>query len=168
VVADAALGNGLAEGFLEEDGIGDELEAVGRPGRRGLAVAATGLAALVFVGEVGAVASAEAIDLAGQAEGGAGEFEVDLFAVLVGLEGGVELAAGVDGGVGDADLLYFFEIEKPGAVGQGVQRHDADGGLMGFEDWQGDHNSSSGSMTGMSSDEGARSSGQSPRRSPVT
>ena len=32
VVADAALGDGLAEGFFEQDGVGDDLEAVGGPG----------------------------------------------------------------------------------------------------------------------------------------
>ena len=32
VVADAALGDGLAEGLFEQDGVGDDLEPVGRPG----------------------------------------------------------------------------------------------------------------------------------------
>ena len=60
-----------------------------------------------------------------EAERGAGEFEVDGFAVLVGFEGGVELAAGEDGGVGDADAFDFLEVEQTRAVGQGVQRLDA-------------------------------------------
>ena len=68
----------------------------------------------MFVGEIGAVASAEAIDLADEAERGAGEFEVDGFAVLVGFEGGVELPAGEDGGVGDADAFDFFKVERRG------------------------------------------------------
>jgi len=74
----------------------------------------------VFIGEIGAVAAAKAIDLAGEAEGGAGEFEIDGFAVLVGFEGGVKLPAGEDGGVGDADFLDLFEIEEAWAVGKGV------------------------------------------------
>ena len=127
VIADAAFGNGLSEGFFEEDGVGDELQAIGGPGVGRLAVGAARLAAFVFVGQIGAVAAAEAIDLAGETERGAGEFEVDGFAVLVGFEGGVELPAGEDGGVGDADFLDLFEVEEPRAVGQGVQGHDAHG-----------------------------------------
>ncbi len=37
----------------------------------------------------------------------------------------MELPAGEDGGVGDADFLDFFEVEEARAVGEGVQRHDA-------------------------------------------
>ena len=124
VIADAAFGNGLTEGFFEEEGVGDDLEAVGGPGVGLPAIRASRLSALVFVGEIGAVAPAEAIDLAGQTERGAGEFEVDGFAVLVGFEGGVELTAGENGGVGDADFLDLFKVEEARTVRQGVQSHD--------------------------------------------
>ena len=130
MIADAAFGDGLSEGFFEEEGIGDDLQAIGGPGVGLLAVGASRLSALVFVGEIGAVAPAKAIDLAGETERGAGEFEVDGFAVLVGFEGGVELPAGEDGGVGDADFLDFFEVEQARTVGQGVQGHDADRRLV--------------------------------------
>ena len=88
----------------------------------------------MFVGEIGAVAAAEAIDLAGETERGAGQFEVDGFAVLVGFEGGVQLAAGEDGGVGDADFLDFFEVEEARAVRQGVQGHDAHRRFVGVDE----------------------------------
>jgi hypothetical protein len=120
VIAKAAFGNGLSEGFFEEEGIGDDLQAIRGPGVGLPAVGASRLSALVFVGEIGAVAPAEAIDLADETERGAGEFEVDGFAFLVGFESGVELPAGEDGGVGDADFLDLFEVKEPRAVGQGV------------------------------------------------
>jgi hypothetical protein len=43
----------------------------------------------------------------------------------------VEGAAGVDEVVGEADLLDFFEVVEPFAVGQAVERHDADEGVCG-------------------------------------
>jgi hypothetical protein len=81
----------------------------------------------------------EAIDLADEAEGVGAEVEADGLAVLIGGEGGVQLAAGVDALVGDADLLDFFEVEQAGAVGQGVQGHDAQGRVVAVEDGQGEH-----------------------------
>ena len=93
----------MAEGAFQQHCIGDDLEAVGGPGG-GLAVGRSGgLAALVLVGEVEAVAAAEAIDLAGQAQRGGGHLDGDGLAVAVRLEGGVQLPAGVDALVGDAD-----------------------------------------------------------------
>jgi hypothetical protein len=86
VITDTAFGNGLCEGFFEENGVGDDLEAIGGPGVGLLTVGASRLTALVFVGEIGAVAPAKTIDLAGETEGGAGEFQVDGFAVFVGFE----------------------------------------------------------------------------------
>ena len=98
----------------------------------------------MFIREIGAVAPGEGeVDLADQTESGAGEFEIDGLAVLVGFEGGVELPAGEDGGVGDADFLDFFEVEETTAIGQGMQGHDADGGFVGVEQGQGDHGDSS-------------------------
>jgi hypothetical protein len=139
VIPNAAFGDGLSEGIFEEEGVGNELQAIGGPGVGRLAVGASRLTAFVFVGEIGAVASAQAIDLTGEAEGGAGELEIDGVAVLVGFECGVKLPAGEDGGVGDADFLDLFEVEEPWTVGQGVKGHDADGRLVGFEQGQGDH-----------------------------
>ena len=139
VIADAAFGNGLSEGFFEEEGVGDDLQAIGGPGVGLLAIGASRLTALVFVGEIGAVASAKAIDFAGETERGAGEFEIDGFTVLVGFEGGVELAAGEDGGVGDADFLDFFEVEEPRAVSQGVQGHDTNRGFVGVDQGKSNH-----------------------------
>jgi hypothetical protein len=46
---------------------------------------------------------------------------------------------GVHGGVGDADLLDLFEVEEARAVGQGVQGHDADWGVVGVEDGERGH-----------------------------
>src|SRR5207245_4375973 len=47
VVADAAFRDGLVVGFLDEEGVGDELEAVGRPGEGGVVGEAARLGALV-------------------------------------------------------------------------------------------------------------------------
>src|SRR5262249_60696573 len=71
VIADAPLGHGLAERLLQEDAIGYHLEPVGGPGGGDVAGQAPGPAALVLVGEVGAVLPAGAEDPARQAEGAA-------------------------------------------------------------------------------------------------
>ena len=42
VIADAAFGNGLSEGFFEEEGVGDDLQAIGGPGVGLLAVGRRG------------------------------------------------------------------------------------------------------------------------------
>ncbi len=42
VIADAAFGDGLAEGFFEQDGIGDDLQAIGGPGFGLLAIGRRG------------------------------------------------------------------------------------------------------------------------------
>jgi hypothetical protein len=84
----------------------------------------------VLVGHVGAIAAAEAIDLADQSEGGASQFEVEGLAILVGTEGGMELPACKDGGIGDADLLDLFEVKEAWAIGECMEGHDANGRLM--------------------------------------
>jgi hypothetical protein len=140
MVADTAFGNGLTKGFFEENGIGDDLEPIGGPGGGGVVVAASGLAAFVFIGEIGAVAATEAIDLTGQTEGGAGQLDGEGFAIFfIGFEGGVKLTAGEDGGVGDADFFDFFEVEETTAIGQGVQGHDPDHRAMRIEDGERGH-----------------------------
>ncbi len=123
VVADAALADRLGEGLLQQDGVGDDLEAVRGPGFGRGGVVGAGPAAFVLVGQQAAVAAAQAVDLAGQAPGGAGQFDADGLAVLVGFEGGVELPPGVDGGVGDTQFLDLFEVEEARTVGEGVQGH---------------------------------------------
>src|SRR6185437_7329356 len=80
VITDAPFGNGLSEGFFEEQGVGDDLQAIRGPGVGLLTVGAARLSALVFIGEIGAVTPAEAIDLADETERGAGEFDIDGFA----------------------------------------------------------------------------------------
>jgi hypothetical protein len=150
MIADAAFGDRLSKGFFEEQGVGDDLQAIGGPGVGLLTVGAARLSAFVFVGQIGAVAPTEAIDLADKTERGADEFEIDRFAVLVGFEGGVELPAGEDSGVGDTDFLNFFEVEEPRTVRQGVQSHDADRGFVGVDQGQGDHRCSfHGAMRGI-------------------
>jgi hypothetical protein len=67
------------------------------------------------------------------------ESSPDGLAVLGGVEAGVQLAAGEDGGVGDADLLDLFEVEEARAVGERVQGHDAHRRLMGVDQGQGEH-----------------------------
>jgi hypothetical protein len=126
VIADTAFGNGLREGFFEENGVGDDLQPIGGPGLRragGVSprrIRSGGLTAFMFIGEIGAVAAAKAIDLAGEAEGGTGEFEIDGFAVFVGFEGGVKLPAGEDSFMGNADPFNLLKVEEAGTVGQGV------------------------------------------------
>jgi hypothetical protein len=68
-----------------------------------------------------------------------GEFDLGGVAVVLGVEGGVELTAGVDALVGDADLFDLFEVKEARAVGEGVQGHDADGRGVAVEDGQGEH-----------------------------
>jgi hypothetical protein len=139
MVADATLGDGLAERVFEEDRVGDNLEAVGGPGGGGVVVEAAGLAALVFVREIGAVASAEAIDLSGETEGGAREVDGGGLALFIGFKGSVELPAGEDGGIGDADFFDLFKVEEALAVGQGMQGHHTHRRRMGIEDGKSDH-----------------------------
>ena len=81
----------------------------------------------MLVGDELPIAVADRVDLADQAERRVGQFELGPLAVLVGGERGVQLAAGVDPGVGDADLLDFFEVEQALAVGQRVEGHDPQG-----------------------------------------
>jgi len=68
----------------------------------------------VFVGQVGVIAAAQAIDLAEQAEGGEESSMLTASPFLVGFECGVELPAGVDAVVGNADFFDFFEVEQSG------------------------------------------------------
>jgi hypothetical protein len=92
------------------------------------------MSALVFVGQVAAIAAAEAIDLTDQAERLAGQLDADGISFFVGLQSGVELAAGEDALVGDAQFLDLFEVEQARAIGQGVQGHDAHRRSMGVEE----------------------------------
>jgi hypothetical protein len=46
----------------------------------------------------------------------------------------VQGAAGVDAFVGDADFLDLFEVEEARTVGEGVERHDADGRGVSVEE----------------------------------
>jgi hypothetical protein len=57
------------------------------------------------------IAPPQAIDLAGQPQGGTVQFDADAVAFLVGFEGGVQLAASVDGGVRHAEFFDLFEVE---------------------------------------------------------
>jgi hypothetical protein len=98
-----------------------------------------GLAAFVFVGQIGTVAAAEAIDFAGEAPGFGGEVDLGGVAVVLGVEGGVQLPAGVDALVGDADFLDLFEVEEAGTIRQGMEGHDANGRGMAIENRQGQH-----------------------------
>jgi hypothetical protein len=93
----------------------------------------------VFVGQIGAIATAETIDFADEAESGAGEIEIDGVAFFIGLESGVKLPAGEDAIIGDADLLDLFEIEQARTVGESVKSHDAESRLLRIDDVQGDH-----------------------------
>ena len=58
------------------------------------------------------VGPAQAPDLADQAELGRGDFEVDAFAVLGGVQAGVHFPAGEDAGIGDADFFDLFEVKR--------------------------------------------------------
>ena len=108
VVAKAPLGDRLAEGIFQHDGVGGDLEAVGRPSLRGAIDAPRRLPSLVLVRQIRPVAASEAIHLSFEAERVGPQFKVDGITLLLGGEGGVEFPAGVDAGVGDADLLDLF------------------------------------------------------------
>jgi hypothetical protein len=134
VIADATLGDSFAGGGLDQDGVGDDLEPVGRPRLGFLAIVAPGATALVLVGQERPVAAPEGIDLADQAERRVGEFQLGPLAVLVGRERGVQLAAGVDCGVGGLKALDFGEVEQAVTVTQVVQRDDAERGFVRLGD----------------------------------
>jgi len=79
------------------------------------------LATFVFVGNMGAVASAEAIDSACEAERRRREFEVDQFGVVEGAEAGMEFTAGEDAIMRDTDSLDLLKVKKPIAIRQRVE-----------------------------------------------
>ena len=66
------------------------------------------------------IAAAYCIHLSDEAKGRVSQFELGSLSLFIGRQGGMQLAAGVDGGIGDADLLDFFEVEQARAVGQRV------------------------------------------------
>jgi hypothetical protein len=93
----------------------------------------------MFIGNVGPVAAANAIDLSGEPKSGTGEFYAGPFAVFIGFDAGVKFPACKDGGIGDADFLDFFEIKKPLAIPEGMESHHPDGRHMGIDGRERDH-----------------------------
>jgi hypothetical protein len=81
----------------------------------------------VFVGDPLAVALAHCIDLADQPPGVAAHFKRTIFRRLVVKRKPLQVQppAGIDIGIGDANLFNLFEIEQPLAIEQRVQRHHA-------------------------------------------
>jgi len=55
----------------------------------------------------------------------------------------MQLLAGEDALIRDADLLDLLQIEEARTIGQSVQGHDANGGSVGIEDGEGGHEISS-------------------------
>ena len=129
VVADAGLGDRLAEALFQEDGVGDGLDAIAGPGLGMAVVVAAAPPALVLDGHPCAVAAAHGVHFAEKAPALAGDFQRALFGRFIVGRGDLDVQspAGVDGGVGHANFLDLFQIEKPLAVEQGVQSHDPQG-----------------------------------------
>ena len=126
MIADAGLGDRFAEALFQEDGVGHGLDAVAGPGLGTAVVVAAAAAALVLDGHPQAVAAAHGVDLAEESPALAGDVQGALFRRLVVRRGDLDVQppAGIHGGVGDADFLDLFKIEKPLAVKQSVQGHD--------------------------------------------
>src|SRR5262249_23408164 len=97
------------------------------------------LTALVLIRQVTSVAPPEAIDLAGQTNLVAGQLDAGPLVAFVGFEPGVQLAAGVNTLVGDADFFDLFQIEKAMAIPQRMQSHDPQGRGVGINRGQSDH-----------------------------
>jgi hypothetical protein len=130
MIADTAFGDRLSERLLKENGVGDDLEPVGWPGIGCLTVVASRLAALVFVGEVGAIAPSHTIDLADQTEAGGCKLHAHLFALLIRFERRMQLPPSEDTIIGRLDALDFLKVEEAWTVGEGVQRFDPQRGFV--------------------------------------
>ena len=126
VIADSPLGHGLPGDRLDQGGIGDYLEPVRRPRRRGFPLLLAP-APLVLVRQQRPVPAADRVDLADETQLRVGQLQLRLLPLLVGVERGVQLPAGVDPIVGDEDLLDLLQVEKPVAVSQGMEGHNAKG-----------------------------------------
>jgi hypothetical protein len=55
---------------------------------------------------------------------------------------------GINAFIGGADFLDFFQVEEPGTIGEGMQRHDPNGRCVGIQDGEGDHGGASGEIRG--------------------
>jgi hypothetical protein len=132
MVVNAGFGHVLAGCFGKQHRVGDGLHPVGGPRFRD-AVGAPGAAALVLVGNQLAVAPAQVIDFAEQPEGFALDLDAAPLGVLVGVDGGVQLAPCKHGRVGYANLLDFFQIEQAFAVQQRMQGHHPKGRFVGHD-----------------------------------
>jgi hypothetical protein len=111
VVADASFRNGLAERVFQQDGVGNELKSIGGPGFRSIVFAASRFAAFVFVRQVRAIATTEAIDFTEESQSLAGQLNRDGIAFLVGFQGRVEVPTSINAMIGNANLFNFFEVE---------------------------------------------------------
>src|ERR1019366_126943 len=96
----AAFRNGLAKSLFKKDRVSDDLQAIGRPGRRRTILIATRAAALVFVRQIGTITPAQTINLTVEPELIAGKFEAGLFTVLVGFERRMQFPARKDASIG--------------------------------------------------------------------
>ena len=108
VVANTPLGDRRTERFFEQYGVGDDLEPIRQPSLWSAVKTSGRQAALVFVGQIGAISTAKAIDLPEQTQRFAGEVQRHRLAVLLVLQSGVELPPGEHSVIGDVDLLDFL------------------------------------------------------------
>ena len=92
------------------------------PRQRFLVLASAAAAAFVLVGHPHAVPAADGVDFAEQAPGVAGHLDRPVFRRFIVQRHHVVMQppAGVDSGVGDADLFDFLQVEQPFAVQEGV------------------------------------------------
>ena len=129
VIANAALGDGLAELFFQQHRVGGHLQSIAWPCDGCLVSLPFASPFFVFVGDPVAIADSSGVDFAEKPERVGGDFKgSQLSRIIVEFRNAffVQSPAGVNAVIGFVQAFDFFQVKKTLAIKQSVQRHHPD------------------------------------------